>query len=283
MTPTAESWKTESWKTESWKVVASSVVGVGHLRSGLPCQDAHAYRILEDGLLVIAVADGAGSAAKADVGAQLAVELAVGQIIADWNEGDRSKIRTGLRNASSDEPGEAVRRLSVEAIVFVRRSLELIAGQDEIALREYATTLILVVATANWLSAVQIGDGAVVGRDVEGAVFAVTTPPEAEYANSTTFITSPEWQKEIQWSYREGAIAGLAVFSDGLQRLALKLPEGTPHPPFFSPLFRFVSGLAVADGNVDPVGTSQLTSFLQSPRITERADDDLTLVLAVRG
>ncbi len=273
---------TASRKTESWKVVASSVAGVSHLRSGLPCQDAHACRIMEDGLLVVAVADGAGSAAKADVGSQVAVELAVAPIFADWKKGDRSKIRMGLRNASSDESGEAVRRLSVEAIVTVRVGLEELARQDEIALREYATTLILVVATANWLSAVQIGDGAVVGLDEAGSVFAFTTPPEAEYANATTFVTSPDWQEEIQWSYREGSLAGLAVFSDGLQRLALKLPEGTPHPPFFAPLFRFASGLTVAGGEVDPAGTNQLTSFLQSPRITERADDDLTLVLAVR-
>ena len=31
------------------------------------------------------------------------------------------------------------------------------------------------------------------------------------------------------------------MFSDGLQRLALKLPEGTPHAPFFTPLFRFAT------------------------------------------
>jgi hypothetical protein len=70
----------------------------------------------------------------------------------------------------------------------------------------------------------------------------------------------------------------LALFSDGLQMLALKMPPGTPHPPFFAPLMRFV-----AQTRDRATAEEHLRGFLQSPRIAERADDDLTLVLAVRA
>ena len=38
-----------------------------------------------------------------------------------------------------------------------------------------------------------------------------------------------------------GPINGVALFSDGLQMLALKIPGGTPHPPFFTPLLNFLA------------------------------------------
>jgi len=62
--------------------------------------------------------------------------------------------------------------------------------------------------------------------------------------------------------------------SDGLQRLALTMPAGTPHNPFFVPLFKFVSNTP------EPAqAQQQLEQFMGSPRITENSTDDLTLVL----
>src|SRR4051794_13491699 len=46
-----------SWE---WAVCGASVTGSEHQRRGLGCDDAYAYGIVED-FLVIAVADGAGS------------------------------------------------------------------------------------------------------------------------------------------------------------------------------------------------------------------------------
>jgi hypothetical protein len=60
--------------------------------------------------------------------------------------------------------------------------------------------------------------------------------------------------------------------------LALKIPPGIPHAPFFSPLFQFVTDMTDA-----VVANEQLGTFLRSPRVTERADDDLTLFLAALG
>ena len=71
-------------------------------------------------------------------------------------------------------------------------------------------------------------------------------------------------------------MTGLALFSDGLQMLALKMPQGTPHPTFFSPLLGLLA--------TTPLGqaTKHLQGFLQSPRVAEKAEDDLTLLLAIR-
>ena len=67
----------------------------------------------------------------------------------------------------------------------------------------------------------------------------------------------------------------IAILSDGLQMLALKIPEYMPHAPFFSPLFRFV-----AEVTDETEAKEQLEAFLRSPRVRKRTDDDLTLLLA---
>ena len=58
--------------------------------------------------------------------------------------------------------------------------------------------------------------------------------------------------------------------------LALRMPQGVPHPAFFAPLLRLLA--AAPEGNH---ANEQLSGFLRSPQVTQRVDDDLTLVLAV--
>ena len=68
-------------------------------------------------------------------------------------------------------------------------------------------------------------------------------------------------------------VAGVALLTDGLQSLALKLPAATPHAPFFRPLFQFAS---------DPLKSGEIAGWMASPKVAARTDDDLTLLLAVR-
>jgi hypothetical protein len=111
--------------------------------------------------------------------------------------------------------------------------------------------------------------------DREGNFSSLTTPQRGEYVNETTFLTSANALESAQTAVWYGETANLALFSDGLQRLALKLPAGAPHPPFFSPLFHFLAGMTD-----ESEAQAQLSAFLRSPRLTARTDDDLTLVLA---
>ena len=90
-----------------------------------------------------------------------------------------------------------------------------------------------------------------------------------------TTLISPDALGTAQIAVRRLSVAHVAVISDGLQMLALKMPRGVPHEPFFSPLFRFV-----AEVDDEAVAAEQLESFLRSQRVRDRTDDDLTLLLA---
>jgi serine/threonine protein phosphatase PrpC len=60
-----------------WRAVGTSVAGTSHAELNIPCQDYSAYQRVVIGstpALVIAIADGAGSARLSQVGAREAVE-----------------------------------------------------------------------------------------------------------------------------------------------------------------------------------------------------------------
>ena len=246
-----------------WRVAAASVRGVSHAVLEQVCQDAHAVALLPNGALVAAVADGAGSAAMSEVGSALAVEMAVVAIAA---------VPT-LPSATDADGWQA---LLTDAVRLALLRLEAEAEQREVERNALATTLLLAVATPEITAVIQIGDGAIVAGDADGSVRALTKPLNGEYANTTVFLTGPDALATAQFGLHD-AVTHLALFSDGLQRIALDMATGAPFAPFFLPLFRFI-----ANEPEETAAQAQLTAFLSSPRVQERSDDDITLVLAAR-
>ena len=250
---------TSSGASEKWRVVGASVQGAGHLKTDTPCQDAHHFFLSNDGMLFAAVSDGAGSASRAEDAARLAALTAIAR----------------MRSDSSEATYESLLPLILER---VREQLLRCAETQGTDAREFSCTLLLLIASSDWVAVAQVGDGAVVVEDAGDNVFALTKPQTGEHANETVFLVSPSAVEQAEIVFWRGAVKNIAVFTDGLQRLALKLPGGSAHTPFFAPLFQFISEI-----NDAAAGEAQLESFLRSPRITERADDDLTLLLAHRA
>ena len=248
----------------TWRVVSVSVQGASHVRDGKPCQDAHLWRVTEGGVLVAGVADGAGSAPLSEVGSGCAVRVAV--------EEAAYRLRDGFPYEDDDW-----RPLLQSVFQAARQAVEAAAAARQAPPGDLATTLLLAVATDDRLVAGQIGDGAVIVQQAPSRYDAITTPSFGEYLNETVFLTSSDALAKLQFKVQRGVCAGLALFSDGLQMQALRMPQGSPYAPFFNPLMQF---MASADDTAK--AEEHLRKFLQSPRITDQTDDDLTLVLAIR-
>ncbi len=261
-----------------WQVIGASVAGTAHTRAGRPGEDAHAWRLRPAGTLVLAVADGAGSAVRAAEGAVCVVTVAVDA--ADQALDGLAPTTVDGWQALLAQAVRAARAALVARVPPVATTPDTVALPDPAlpaapVLRDFATTLLLAVVSDHWLAAVQIGDGALVISDSAGALTVVTHPNHGEYLNETLFLTGDDPLAGAQFAIRQVAdVRAVALLTDGLQALALTLADNTPHAPFFAPFFAHA---AQAGGDA-----TQLAAFLNSARVAERTDDDKTLLLAVR-
>jgi hypothetical protein len=216
----------------------------------------------EETVLLLACADGAGSARFADVGAVRACAVILDKAHADMRDGqtvggiDRDAVAYWLESARKELQGEADKR--------------------EVSLRDLACTLLLGIVGEKAAAFAQIGDGAIVTRygDEYRPVF---WPQGGEYANCTNFLTDADFSQHLEFVRFEERIDELAAFSDGLQRLALNLAARVGHRPFFEPFFARLRETATGEELREP-----LRQFLESPRVAQRSDDDKTLILATR-
>lgn len=241
--------------TEGWVVAGCSVRGRSHERAGTSCQDASGWRELSPTSLVVAIADGAGSARFSETGAKAAVARVLDHV------------------AESAGPSEAAESLLADAAASALVALHDEARKLETEIGQLACTLLIVHATPRGTSFYQIGDGAIVmSRD--GAVHALTRPAFGEHINETVFLTSKGALEGAQRGRVTGPPSPVALLTDGLEMLALAMPSGEPHAKFFAPLFNLVATTASAPA------TEEIRQLLESPKVKDRADDDLTLVVA---
>jgi len=242
-----------------WVTLVESVAGTSHHRTNTPCQDASQCRQFggTDGWLAAIVADGAGSASRAEVGAALTCAVFADRIEATP---DAFCNREGMIGLFTD----------------VHQALVEEADRLGVSPRELAcTALVAVIGPATAVFA-QLGDGVMVVSD-GSACRTVFWPEPAEYANATDFLTDEHFADALQFVVIDEPIPEVALLTDGLQRLALNFTTCEAHAPFFRPLFDRLRTAA------DPAElAAPFRAFLDSPRVNERTDDDKTLFLAVR-
>lgn len=240
---------------QGWHITAASTAGVAHLRSGRGNDDAFGCLSRHDGTLLLAAADGAGSAAHAAAGARLAVDAGLAALSLATG-GWRSRLAT--------------------AVSRIRGRLDRHAAERGHQLRDYACTLLLVEVGATRICAGQIGDGAVVVRR-RGVNTLLGEPRRGRHVGETDFVTGADIPGRMGVAAAQLAgIDGVALLTDGLEPVALQ--ANMPFAGFFDPLFDFA--LAAEQGDRDR--NRSLAEFLASERVRARSHDDLTLLLAVR-
>ncbi len=125
---------------------------------------------------------------------------------------------------------------------------------------------------------VHIGDGAAVARNaVTGDWEAMSWPAQGEYA-STTFFLTDDGGPRVRIVRSAVPVDRVAVFTDGIERLALDFAAERAHGPFFSGMSDPVAAAAASGWNL-PL-SRKLGDYLASPAVNARTDDDKTLILA---
>jgi hypothetical protein len=250
----------ETQERKSWHVSGGCVIGPKHAKTGGHCEDAAAWFCTGD-TLFIALADGAGSASHARVGSALAVRVAV-----------EAMMHTHLtgRPITLQAAGQILVSLFESAQNRVCEQAALLGVKPT----ELSSTLITVLANPQFVLAAQVGDGAVVLGDSDSNVVALTKPTKGEFANETRFLLGASRIDTSICTSAEFRFRYLAAFTDGVERMALQLPSGTPHPGFFVPIFSEMGNLP--ESKIDKA----ITKFLNSPTALARSDDDKSLLVA---
>ena len=253
--------------TEVWVWAGARATGSSHLKQDLPCQDSFVCRVRQgrdaQPLLVAAIADGAGSADRAEAGSAFATSHFV-DIVCDTFDG----------GAAPDDFAEILRH----AIRETRLALHLKAGHDDREPDDYASTFLAAILSPAGGAVGQIGDGAVVISEPAGRWRPVHWPDHGEYANTTNFLTQIDALDMLRVASFDAPVRRLAMFSDGLERLVLDFQNRTAHAPFFDSIF---SRLGPANGLGHCAQLSQnLSILLVSDKVNARTDDDKSLLCA---
>ena len=257
----------------SWKAIARSVIGYNHLTQQLPCQDYSEYRLLTPELLVGAVADGAGSAKLAELGAIVAVKTAL-DYVARW-QGFYQRYETTLGYQGFMSPAIA-EPFFQKLVRRVQRQLKEQAQTLQVPMQTLATTLLVFIASPRGLLAMQIGDGFLVIRSEDSDYQLVFHPDKGEYINETSFITSQQALDSLQVQVINQPIAFICAATDGLEKVAIRYRDWTAFAPFFQPLEMFLAETEELEANA-----SYLEDFLHSERLNHKTQDDKTLLLGL--
>ena len=218
----------------------------------------HRFDSLGGPAVAIAIADGAGSAEKSDIGAQEVVAVLVKSAAACTGDFGRIKKEDVLLWFDDAR----------------RHLVEQVAQSAECPVDALASTAMLAILWNTGAAFAHVGDGAWVAQKGEEYVV-VTWPFSGDYANQTKFLTSADAGEHLifdVFAERPSAVAG---FTDGIQLLALNFTAESAHAPFYDRLIAPLRG-GVAPDSLKPA----LAAFLDSSLVNDRTDDDKTLVLA---
>ncbi len=266
----------ECFTGKKWTVIAISQRGISHERQAIPNQDSYDVSIISatkemPETIIAAVADGAGSAPLSHEGARTATSTAITML--------RYLIRRTPESALS--PDQAVKTLS-QAVRYTSQALKLKARQNHAKLAELATTIQLVLANERLISTLHIGDGRTIVNSKDSYIN-LNPPYNGEYANETAFITSSEHPASdyaigLNLKTMESKdTQQIAIFTDGLDPLAVNYPTDEPHTGFFRPAFN-----ALARSKEPESAAKKLADALGTDAAQRKSSDDITLVMATR-
>lgn len=235
-------------------VISAAVQGLSHEREGVPCQDA-VHHVQRDGVTVVALADGAGSARYAEPGAENVVR------------GTCDLLGRSFDKLSAMESPAA----AAVIVRYLLRRLRPIARKLSTNIRELASTLSFVAVKQGRYLAGNLGDG-VLGCEVNGQLEVLCHPQRGEFINQTYFVTG-EYAAE-QLEIKKGGSEDISAFflmSDGTAEVFYHRRSGV-----------LGRGLGQVSSWIESYPAKQLARQLQvnlREQLRERTDDDCSLTV----
>ena len=240
-----------------WNVVQCAAQGTGHSKQGIPCQDK-TFFLEKDGSVAIALADGAGSAAYSQYGAEVITSFTCDCLVERFNQYYKT---------------EDVEKVKSDLIGRIRNRLLELSRQINCEIRELASTLLVVVVKGENFILMHIGDG-VIGYLQENEIRVASYPENGEFANTTVFTTSSD------------AIISMRLIREpiGKKKAFVLMSDGTENSLYDKRNKTIASSLRRVMYRIASEGPVQLQKQLQhscETLLRSRTTDDCSLVIMV--
>lgn len=245
--------------TYRYKTACARIVGRAHVQNGKPCQDYVATRSGR-GLACIALADGAGSRALSEFGAEAAVKTTLRFLAqhfdALWTQ------------AEHDDAAVAGQLLDACLAALCRKARRLQCRPEDLA-----CTLLFVAHRGGRYLAGHLGDGFIARLTEEGGVEALSHPDNGEFSNTTVFVTDPAAARRLRIvrGTQAGSV-GFAIMSDGT---AESLYQKASRAPAVGALEKLLGwNASLARGEMEKILAANLEQAF-----ARRSSDDCSLAL----
>ena len=238
-----------------WKTLNYEVIGKSHIKAKKVCQDK-TFSYNQNGVVVSALADGAGSYEFSDVGAIIACKSICKYIAENFDE------LINIQNAN-----EVVTMI----VNHVVNDIENKASEMNCDKEKLSSTLLCVAIKNDDVMVFHVGDGLIAGLK-NGELKTLTMPDNGEFANATYFITSPRaFEKARLLKGKTNGFQGFAVMSDGS---SASLYNKKLQKPAYA-IAKLITGLQYTFTNayLDTV------KYLMDYQIHERTTDDCSIAL----
>ena len=218
---------------------------------------------LHNGVVIGAMADGAGSAASSHLGAKVSVRSGLAALRTDADV---------LSTALIGGPQSLLEDLFTEVMEAVIEAVRRAAAEETVAVSKLASAVTIFFAGPFGLAAMQVGRTQLFYRARGGAyghVFQLRgTSSECDYVTGSDAIDC------MRTGFTRGPIEFLCLASSAFEPVSLQEDEGILAKPFFQPLDHYASS-ALDDGDVH----RGIREFLRTSQVSREIREDLTLAL----
>lgn len=277
-----------------WTAVGVSVIGSGHVSSGLPCQDNNGYLYLGDGWGIAVVSDGAGSAVNSQIGSLITVKSS----LRHFSQLVRAR---GWKNSSELPGDEEWNETSYRILSAVKRDIKEFALKEKMEVSSLNATVIVVIHSPKGLLVCHVGDGRAGYKGEDGVWRAMITPHKGEEANQTVFLPSDFW--EAPYFRLSGVripearvirerVAAFTLMSDGCENTCWDyyhfnpatnryFDPNTPHSPLFDSLCGTIRNFTEDNGEPSELLANWREYVASGNDGFRKETDDKTLLLVV--
>lgn len=217
--------------SKEWKVAGTYVTGISHERQKKGCHDRYAYKY-HNNAISISLADGAGSALKPEIGADIATKQVNKTVTKHFDYIFESDIFSASHKLTH----------------AIRTAFGIYAKRYNCKIKDLATTLLFACVKDDKFIAGHIGDGILAFLKNDELVV-VSPPDNGEFVNETYFITSNSYKNRFRlFKGNLNEIEGFVLMTDGTCESLFDKREKKLAPVVFT-LFEWLDNYSTEEVN----------------------------------